>query len=78
VNGTSRRLKFFDVDLYGFVPFVGVGLGYCELRATDHSLGESVTGRDSVWMLSIPFGWDIRPNPASAWLVLFPERLFKR
>jgi hypothetical protein len=64
-----EALKFFDVDLYGFVPFAGVGLGYGELRATDHSLEQSVTGRDSVWMLSIPFGWDIRPNPASAWLV---------
>jgi hypothetical protein len=64
-----EALKFFDLDLYGFVPFVGAGVGYGRLRAMDHASENSVTARDSVWMLSIPFGWDIRPNPASAWLV---------
>jgi hypothetical protein len=64
-----EALKFFDVDLYGFVPFVGVGVGYGRLRAVDHVSERSVTARDSLWMLSIPFGWDIRPNPASAWIV---------
>jgi hypothetical protein len=64
-----EALKFFDLDLYGFVPFVGAGVGYGRLRATDHASENNVTARDSVWMLSIPFGWDIRPNPASAWLV---------
>ncbi|MGH7720133.1 MAG: hypothetical protein ACREON_14990 [Gemmatimonadaceae bacterium] len=64
-----EAMKFFDIDLYGFVPFVGAGVGYGRLHATDHSPGGSVTSRESVWMLSIPFGWDIRPNPASSWLL---------
>jgi hypothetical protein len=64
-----EALKFFDLDFYGFVPFAGAGLGYGELRATDNASGSSVSGRDPAWMLSIPFGWDIRPNPASAWVL---------
>ena len=64
-----EALKFFDIDLYGFVPFVGAGLGYGRMSAIDQVSERSATARDSVWMLSVPFGWDIRPNPASAWLV---------
>ena len=48
---------------------MGAGVGYGRLRAMDHVSENSVTARDSVWMLSIPFGWDIRPYPVGAWLV---------
>ncbi|HEY0839988.1 MAG TPA: hypothetical protein VGD74_07365 [Vulgatibacter sp.] len=35
--GLLEALKFFDVDLYGFVPFVGAGLGYGRFSFRDEA-----------------------------------------
>jgi hypothetical protein len=64
-----EALKFYDLDFYGFVPFIGVGIGYGWFRATDRIPTERLTGRESGLVASVPFGWDIRPDPASAWVL---------
>jgi hypothetical protein len=64
-----EALKFVEVGLYGFVPFVGVGVGYGQLNVTDRAAGQQFTASNSTGLLSVPFGWDIRPKPSSWWLL---------
>jgi hypothetical protein len=65
----AEALKLFDVHLYGFVPFVGVGAGYLKLSTTDMAHGEATHAEGSRIALSVPFGWDIRIDPSTWWLL---------
>lgn len=62
LTGQSLRvegLKFMPLDYYGFVPFLGVGIGYEDW--TDERSWAGVE-RQSGWAPSFAFGWEIRPT----------------
>jgi hypothetical protein len=62
-------LKFFDFDVYGFVPFIGAGLGPSWIEAHDSTADHQVSAHAITPTVSLLFGWDIRPNPASFWIL---------
>lgn len=72
-----EAIKLFDVGMYGFVPWVGIGVGYEMYSITDRTPQKTATGTDlhpvtsepSGMVMSIPFGWDIRTNPSSWWFL---------
>ena len=61
-----EALKFFELDDYGFVPFLGAGGGYEHLV-----LKENEQGLFDDWRFvpSVVIGWDIRPDPAEWWVI---------
>jgi hypothetical protein len=64
-----EALKFFEIGMYGFVPFVGLGAGYAHFSVTDSVAGSSTTHSADRVVLSVPFGWDIRVKPSDWWLL---------
>jgi len=67
--GFLEVLKFFEVDLYGFVPFVGAGVGYGQLSFRDEAGSERTEAEAWKALVSIPVGWDIRISPSHSWLL---------
>ena len=65
----AEVVRFFDPDLYGFVPFIGAGVGMQRLTATDTAANIATTNQDNKWAPDIVFGWDIRPAPSYWWIL---------
>ena len=67
---TLETYKFLG-DYHGFVPFIGVGLGYERMRLTETDEQVDITDvRQSAVSPILVFGWDIRPaRKGDAWLL---------
>ncbi|MEM6319602.1 MAG: hypothetical protein AAF960_18155 [Bacteroidota bacterium] len=58
-------------DYHGFVPFLGIGIGYENIGLTEMDRETVVT--DNTYRQATPiltFGWDIRPNKSADWFIL--------
>ena len=73
-----EAFKMFDLDHYGFVPWVGLGVGYQlydfkDVAPVKIGVGAAelftVNKDDSGVVLSVPFGFDIRTNPSNWWFL---------
>ncbi|MNX75139.1 hypothetical protein D3C86_1065980 [compost metagenome] len=64
-----EAFKLFDPNFYGFVPFVGAGLGYESGTFKDVAAGVTTTASTQRLVPSLIAGWDIRMDPSSAWLL---------
>lgn len=73
INRNSISLEAYKMigDYHGFVPFVGIGVGYEHLNLTEYDKGLPIK-EISLEKLTplIVFGWDIRPSKkGDAWLL---------
>lgn len=64
-----EALKFFDLGFYGFVPFVGLGVGHAWLDFAETVPSERLALSARRVVASVPFGWDIRIRPSGWWLL---------
>jgi hypothetical protein len=64
-----EALKIFDVHLYGFAPFIGLGAGYEWRQLTDTAAGTRTALSNGGPVLSVPIGWDIRIDPTDCWFL---------
>ena len=61
----------FLFDYHGFVPYVGVGLGFENITVTEFDQGRAVpTTTYNKISPNITFGWDIRPSVKGDWWIL--------
>ena len=69
---TQRRALTFETykflfDYHGFVPFLGVSIGYEWLTVRERLNGVVENGTSQGVKPGLTFGWDIRPNRLQAW-----------
>ena len=57
----------FLADYHGFVPYVGLGMGYEKLEFTETNSGPVKKNQLSP---AVVFGWDIRPSVKGDWWIL--------
>ncbi|HKY37336.1 MAG TPA: hypothetical protein VJN18_15445 [Polyangiaceae bacterium] len=73
-----EALKLFEIGLYGFVPFVGLGVGYGQFDVSDEIPGERRARSKGRPVFSVPVGWDIRIKPSAWWLLRTNLRFIPR
>ena len=58
-------------DYHGFVPYVGIGLGFENISVTESDQGRSLSPTTHNKLSpNITFGWDIRPSVKGDWWIL--------
>ena len=61
----------FLFDYHGFVPYLGMGLGYENIRLTEKEAGVNLPGLSTATLSpNLVFGWDIRPSVKGDWWIL--------
>ena len=61
----------FLFDYHGFVPYVGIGLGFENISVTESDQGRSLSPTTHHKLSpNITFGWDIRPSVKGDWWIL--------
>ena len=61
----------FLFDYHGFVPYVGIGLGFENISVTESDRGTTLpTSTYNKLSPNITFGWDIRPSVKGDWWIL--------
>lgn len=73
-----EAFKLIDIGFYGFVPWVGLGVGYelydfTDVAPTKLGGGDTKsytnTHDDSGVVMSVPFGFDMRTTPSAWWFL---------
>jgi len=73
INRKSIILEFYKyvADYHGFVPYVGVGVGYENLHLTETDYGSKITQlTQNKFSPAVVFGWDVRPSVKADWWIL--------
>ena len=61
----------FLFDYHGFVPYVGIGVGFENISVSESDQGRSLpTTIYNKLSPNITFGWDIRPSVKGDWWIL--------
>ena len=70
-NSFNLEAYKFLFDYHGFVPYLGVGLGFENISVVESDRGTSLpTSTYNKLSPNITFGWDIRPSVKGDWWIL--------